>query len=163
MRRRVNKLIKLLWRKKIYLYISRGWNNDDDIIVVVVHCCFCCSYYFYFPSLVHYVKCEVIKKKMANGENIERREWRGLFRWPFVIFMSIIINVEIILTLTHVPFLGYLYSFLRRKKGKRASKFVIDINAHLNLSHTRNIDPYAFVYTHASATKIFLFRRSFLQ
>jgi len=62
------------------------------------------------------------KKKDGEWENIERREWRGLFRWPFVIFMSIIINVEIILISICVLFRISLL-FLRREE-ENASKLV---------------------------------------
>lgn len=68
------------------------------------------------------------KKKDGEWENIERREWRGLFRWPFVIFMSIIINVEIILILIHVSFLGYFYCSCGEKKKAQAN--LLDINAN---------------------------------
>lgn len=47
----------------------------------------------------------------------------GSLWWPFVIFISIIINVEIILTLTHVSFLGYLYHSCGERK-ESASKLV---------------------------------------
>lgn len=119
-RRHVNKRLSLNYyneRRSTYTHRVAEWNHDDndDIIVVVVHCCFffffCYSYIIvYFLSLVHYVKCEAMikeKKKDDQWGNIVGQEWRDLFWWPFVIFTSIIIDIKI--TFTHVPFLGYLF------------------------------------------------------